>query len=1017
MLAYLLTLLACLPIQAIDRDRRLDQLYHTSWTMKDGAPNEIFAIAQTTDGYLWLGTTSGLVRFDGVRFQDYEPPEGYKLSSRNVGSLLALPDGALLVGFGSGGLDLIKRSSVTSYKERDGVPSGSIRGMARDRTGRIWLAALGGLAVSEGTRWKAAGAEYNFSGGATSVMVDHRGTVWVGTQESVFSMPEGSSRFQKVADHLENVARLAEAADGAIWMAELGQAVRRVPLQVVAPNPRSPKIPQGSIAFLFDREGSLWATTLGDGVRRIAFPEREAAPRPATPLPEDALRQKQGLSSDYGESIFEDREGNIWIGTNAGLDRFRQSTAVFVPLLASTSYKSLMAGDDGAVWVGVAGRSLFQVQRGGLAVKPSTALNAVLGTQSNCIYRDPEGTYWLATTDALLRFAKGRVDHIPYPAGPKATTLERNGTPNTMTAGGSGGLWVSILGSGVFRLDHKQWTSIKMWGGPASVANCAFTDSIGRVWLGYSNKNIVVIDGPKLRILTDQDGVLVGKVRCIHGRESKVWAGGDDGVAMFDGQRFHSLIPSSGPPFRDVFGIVETATDGLWFSEHNGIVHIPETDLRAFKQNPTSKVAIEVFGLLDGLLAPVQRSSVVPSVIQGTDGLLWFATTQGLAWVDPHRISRNALPPPVSIESVSADGKRYDPAAFFSLPPRTANLTIAYTGLSLSLPERVQFRYKLEGSDDDWQSAGTRRDAFYTNPRPGTYRFQVIACNGNNIWNDTGAVLSFSIKAAFYQTAWFKAFCFLATAAILWLLYLLRLQQATARVRGRLNERLVERERIARELHDTLLQGFSGLVLRFQAVMRHLPTEGPSREMMEKSLERADQILLEGRLRVRDLRSETTTPSSLAESLAICGEELSKDTPISFSLAVAGTPRSLATVALEEACLIGREALMNAFQHSNGSRIEAEITYDVASLKLRVRDDGSGIDQDILNEGRAGHWGLLGLRERAQNIGGRLNIWSKTGAGTEIELTIPSKIAYRLRDKKRRSSWVNLFSERRSTEQ
>lgn len=1017
MLACVITLLACLPITAIDRDRRVDQLYHTSWTMKDGAPNEIFAIAQTTDGYLWLGTTAGLVRFDGVRFQNYEPPAGHELSGRTVGSLLALPDNALLVGFGSGGLNLIQRGSVMTYTERDGVPSGSVRGLARDGAGRIWLAALGGLAVSEGTRWKAIGAEYNFSGGATSVMVDHRGTVWVGTQDSVFSLPEGSSQFQKVADHLENVARLAEAADGTIWMAELGRAIRQVPRRGAAATPKSPRVPLGSIAMLFDHEGSLWATSLGSGIRRIAYPERQSEHGSGIAPPEDAFTQKQGLSSDNGESIFEDHEGNIWIGTNAGLDRFRQSTAVFVPLLASTSYKSLMAGDQGAVWVGVAGRSLFQIRPSGLSVKPSPALNPVRNAQSNCIYRDPQGTYWVATTDALLRISNGRVDHIAYPAGPRATPFERNGTPVTMTAAGSDGIWVSILGNGVFRLEHTRWTGIEKWGGPAGIAISAFTDSIGRVWLGYSNKTIVLIDGRNLRMLTGQDGVSVGKVRCFHGRGSSVWAGGDEGVALFDGQRFHPLFSSTGAPFRDVFGIVETANDGLWFSDHSGIVHVSDSDIRAFKNNPARKVDHQVFSLLDGLLAPLQRSSVVPSVIEGADGLLWFATTQGVAWVDPKRISRNTLPPPVSIEWVVADGKRYDPAVAFVLPPRTANLSIAYTGLSLSVPERVQFRYKLEGSDHDWQSAGTRRDAFYTNPGPGSYRFHVIACNSSDVWNETGAVLSFSIMPAFYQTAWFEALCVLASAALLWLLYLLRLEQATARIRARLGERLVERERIARELHDTLLQGFSGLVLRFQAVMKQLPAEGPSREMMEKSLERADQILLEGRLRVRNLRSETTMPSSLAESLANCGEELSNDSPISFSLAVAGTPRSLARLALEEACLIGREAMMNAFQHSKASKIEVEISYDAANLRLRVRDDGSGIDQNILNEGRSGHWGLLGLRERAQNIGGRLNIWSKTGAGTEIDLTIPSKIAYRMRNEKSRRSWVNAFSERRSTEE
>jgi signal transduction histidine kinase len=300
----------------------------------------------------------------------------------------------------------------------------------------------------------------------------------------------------------------------------------------------------------------------------------------------------------------------------------------------------------------------------------------------------------------------------------------------------------------------------------------------------------------------------------------------------------------------------------------------------------------------------------------------------------------------------------------------------------------------MEGLESVWQEAGTRREAFYTNPGPGSYRFHVLASNDAGVWNESGAVADLVVQAAFYQTLWFRSLCAMAAIGLIWLLYLLRLKQATEQIQLRLGERLVERERIARELHDTLLQGFNGLVLHFEAVMKQITGNEPAQQMMKKALERADQVLLEARLRVRDLRSEITAANELAESLRNCGEEFSHLGAVSLRVAVVGAPRPLDPTAHDEAYRIGREAILNAFQHSLGSKIEAEITYDRDSLRLTIRDDGCGIDPSILGDGRTGHWGLSGLRERAANIDGHLRIVSQPGAGTEVALVVPARVAY-----------------------
>jgi signal transduction histidine kinase/ligand-binding sensor domain-containing protein len=997
-------LISCIPGGAIDRDRRIDQLYHTSWTLKDGAPAEIFAITQTVDGFLWLGTTSGLVRFDGVRFENFEPPLGPSLPARNVSSLLALPDGTLGIGFGAGGVSFLKDGIVKTYTDQGGLPDGTVRALVKDREGTIWAATLGGLARMEGSRWRAAGADWGFSGSATAAFVDRKGALWVGTPDSLFFLPDGAKQFRKVGDHLSYVTRLGEASDGTIWMAVLGESVRPA-LGLENIHRAAPEIRVASIAFLFDHQGSVWVTSLGSGLSRMPYPERSSQTA-GKPNAVDVFTQAQGLSSDYSESIFEDREGDIWIGTNAGLDRFRQSTVVNIQLAGPMSYKSLMAGDDGTVLVGVAENNFVQIRDGRVMARLTDQFQPIRNVGSNCLYRDPEGVVWLATARNLLRLAGRRLDQIDYPPGSGGSDLDRKGSAIAMTADKSGRLWVSIFGNGVFRRDDRRWTAMENLGGPKGVAISAFTGSDGRVWLGYGDKTIVVVDGDKIRVFSDADDGQLGRVRCIHGRSSNVWIGGDEGVARFDGRRFRALVPSTGERFRDVFGIVETADDGLWFSEHNGIVHISKSEVQLFEKDPNRRVDYQAFSLLDGLPAPLQKSSVIPSVIEGTDGKLWFATTQGLAWLDPKRIARNALPPPVSIESVVADGKHYSPSEAIALPALTAEVNFAYTGLTLSIPERVQFRYRLEGLGQDWQAAGTRREAFYTNPGPGSYRFHVLASNNDGVWNETGAAIGLVIAPAFYQTIWFRSLCVLAVAGIIRLLYLLRLRQATAQIQARLGERLVERERIARELHDTLLQGFNGLVLRFEAVMKQMPPGVPARHMMESALERADEVLLEGRQRVRDLRSESGPGNDLAVSLADCGQELSGDGAPTFSLATLGEPRPLDPIALDEVYRIGREAIANAFQHSQGSKIEAEITYDREALRLRVRDDGRGIDESVLSAGRPGHWGLTGIRERAQNIGGQLSIWSSPAAGTELELIVPAHVAYQRGPKPLRPRWL-----------
>jgi signal transduction histidine kinase len=419
---------------------------------------------------------------------------------------------------------------------------------------------------------------------------------------------------------------------------------------------------------------------------------------------------------------------------------------------------------------------------------------------------------------------------------------------------------------------------------------------------------------------------------------------------------------------------------------------VAESEIQKWWANDAAVLQMRIFDSADGVqagIAPFQGAA------RGADGKLWFANEGTLQMIDPLHLPVNSIPPPVHVEEVTADRKSFALGNYLHFPALTRDVAIRYTALSFVAPQKVRFRYMLEGQDKTWQEAGTRREAFYTNLAPRSYRFRVIACNNDGLWNETGDSLSFTIAPAYYQT---NAFVFLCTGAFfggLWLLYLLRLKQATAQIQQHIGTRLEERERIARELHDTLLQGFQGLMLRFQAVMKTtLSDPKTAHQMLEKALDRADEVLLEGRQRVRDLREEGLGGDDLSRALTQCGEDLSQDHSSEFSLSVQGTTRPLDPIVFNDVTRVAKEALSNAFRHAEASKIEAELAYSDAGVCLKIRDDGSGIDPVILNVGKLGHWGLSGMRERAEKIGARLKILSQAEGGTEVELTVPAKVAY-----------------------
>lgn len=990
----------------------LRQVNHRMYTATQGAPSDIAALAQTPDGTLWIGSPAGLTRFDGVRFVPYPGPSEEPLQSINIASLFVTPDGSLWIGFRPGGASSLKDGHVTRYGESDGLPDGTVAQFALDPDGSLWAAARTGLAQLRGKRWHEVAQEPKpriYYG----VLIDRAGTLWVATVDGLLARVAGESHFREVdrrgyAD--PRGAVIAASPDGRIWTAFNRELIR-------FDRPTDPQ-PGGVVAvrgisggpLLFDDEGNLWASDVNArDLLRVPFRDLTQEAQREVIVPPEKFLLTDDLNAGRVLALLQDRERNIWVGTNTGLHRFSHSNIVrdgAPPCFQgafSEAAAAFAAGDAGVLWMACNDGSVPHVDE----IRDGAVVSRQTTPIFNVAYRDPQGTVWFGGPTALGHLKSGRISTMALPSQVQGRPIQ------ALVRDGSGALWVSASRAGVFRFSDGEWSAYgNLDALPRGYALVATADG-GSVWFGYSNNQIARVNGRRVHLFDATLGLDVGNVLAILAQGGEVWVGGELGIARFDGTRFVSIPSASAVPFKGVSGIVRARNGDFWLNGTNGIAHISRQEIERVVEDPAHRVQSEIFNYLDGVPGTAVQIRPQPSAIETTDGRIWFSMTSGIISIDATNLVRNPLPPPVTIWSLTHGGKQYpNRGAEMRLPIHSTSLQIDYSAGSLTVPERVHFRYKLEGSDREWQEVGSRREAQYTNLSPGHYTFRVSAANNDGVWNDAGASIRFTIPPAFYQTRWFYTLCALACVAILIALYGVRMRQVAAQVRGRLEARLAERERIARELHDTLLQGVQGLILRFQAAADRIAPGEPVRGMMEESLDRADKLLEEGRDRVKDLRPTASDVADLARALAAEGEQFARLHSAVFRVSVEGTRRELHPIVREEGFRIGREALSNAFRHAHAGDIEAEVIYAETTLHVRIRDNGGGIDAAVLDAGgRTGHFGLVGMRERAKKLGAQLEVWSTPGNGTEVDLRVPADVAYRRSQAATRGirSWLASF--------
>ena len=982
------------PVDALDRDRSVAQLYHTAWTARDGAPSQISALAQTTDGYLWIGTARGLYRFDGVSFDSLKPVPDNPLPSYNIYALAPTHDGGLWVAFRPSGLGYISHRQLQTF-QGDQIPKSIVFTLAEDREGRIWAGTFDGLALRQGTRWVDVGPDRGMARARVwSLLTTREGALWAATAAGIYVLPPHADRFLRVDRTVGAVHKMVQAADGTIWIADEGQThLHRYDPHTYAATP----VPDAAIDgtrindFIFDRDGSLWTTLFRNGIRRIRHPEQlDGSDR----VEVDSYTQADGLTSDAVGLLLEDREGNIWVSTLRGLNRFRHSQLVPVKLPPSQQNFTLVADQDNTLWVG--GTTSLGVDRiddrvaSGLADatvvpgSPSGLGSVFTGNRSRA------GEVWWGGYGGVWRQRADRFEHFPSPPD-----IKKDWAWEVMSSNGDGQVWVGYGDDGLWRIDSGG-----KWQRPdtppdmlSRVPSASFTTASGDRWFGYTGSRAAVLTHGVLRAYDVHDGLDIGRIRVIRGQGEPMWLGGERGLTMFLHGRFHTVSIAAPQPLATVCGIVTGRSGDVWLSELHGVVRIDAGEVRKLVADPSHAVKVTLFDYLDGLPGAPQMNWCSSSAVQASDGRLWFATDNGLAWIAPDRLRKNTLPPPVYINQLVADGRQYPQGASITLAPGTENLRVYYTALSLTAPERVNFRYRLDGLDSQWQDVGTRREANYTHLSPGHYTFRVIASNNDGVWNTQGATLAFDIRPAFYQTGWFMLLCVASGVALLLGLLRLRTDQIRSMLRMQLEARHGERERIARELHDTLLQGVQGLILRVHAATGTLPDGHVARISMERALDQAEEILVEGRDRLGELRAGAPSHFDLAAALAKLADEQLSD--VEFSMVVEGLVRPLTPEAADEIYLIGREAIVNAIRHADASAIHCRLSYSAQALVLCVQDNGKGIDPAItLQKGRPGHFGLPGMRERAGVLHGHVSIDPGENGGTRVTLMVPGTIAY-----------------------
>jgi ligand-binding sensor domain-containing protein/two-component sensor histidine kinase len=1028
-----LLVLSSRPAFPLDPTKRLTQYAHRIWQLPQGLPDAtITSILQTEEGYLWLGTETGLVRFDGVRFSSLDDTSRGPLKHNWVRTLLedrpsgqpdarrhgleqhgleqhgleqhgleqhGLEQHGLWIGTNDAGLIRLDNGVATTYAPEQGLAGANVQCLVADRNGALWACTSNGVArlaagkltvyrTSPGLAMTPGLAISNVRAGCSAP----DGTLWFGGEGAELSSWNGTEFVGHKLASMPSygaVRALSCSEDGALWIGTTNGLIRYQAGQERLFTVQDGLADNWIYCLLQTRENALWIGTK-NGFSRLRNNRIES------------FRPEDGLSQSTVYSIYEDREGSLWVGTKHGLNQFLEGRATPYTVsegLPTNNTGPILQDRSGTIWIGTLGAGLCRLDDG--HCRSLTTKDGLAGNFIRSLTEDNAGDVWVGTDTGLSRLKDGRVDRTYTTADGLPANLVR-----FLSRDHGGGLWIGTsAGLTLFRdgkfiqprgVQEASRPSI-LGGGEDAEGHFLATTEAG-VSL-YQNGEFHVFTPPGDSPLREVDTVYTDP-------DGLVWMGTfGSGLRLLKAGKAFSFFMRDGLFDNEIYGIVPDGQNRLWMASSKGIFSVNRSDLQKFANGEIQKVVSTPYSALDGLRTIECKPGVQPAVWKMKDGRLWFSTIRGLLVIDPARLQRNSPVPPVVIEGVSVNGQDQSPGLVSGgpigsgqigsgqvsmdqigkLPPGRKDLEFRYTALSFLQPTNLTFRYILDGYDTAWTDAGNRRVAYYTNLPPGQFRFRVTACNSDGACNQSGGLVAFSLARHYYQRVWFFPLCAVLLAAGIWLGW----RQRVRGLRKQFDVVLAERSRIARELHDTLIQGFSGITMGMQAVSLGLPPCEEQRQLKELIHDAANS-LKESRESVARLRGPREADSELSDAIAQVAGQITKSRDVRLKLKVEPSPADLGAEVEYNLLRIVQEAVTNAANHSGASTIEVGFHCTPERIGLSIEDDGHGFlhEQDFT---QLGHYGLAGMRERAEEIGAEFSLATGPGKGTAIRLQLQRK--------------------------
>jgi len=994
----LLLVAFALNADAVDPNRAMSQYIRNRWGTEQGFPRgPVYAIGQSEDGYLWIGTQAGLVRFDGLNFQLIRDVPGLQ-NGESVLGLMPDRQGNLWIRMEGANL-LHYHNGTWETNPLHGAALSRITAMCSTHQGEVLFSALeqGTLVYRQGKLEMIANARGLPRSPVLSLAQTPDGSIWAGTRGAgLFRLHDG--QISSVSENLPDlkINTLESGAAGDLWIGTDHGIVQWNGNSISAPLPKS--INQFQVLTMTrDRDGNIWAGTDSHGLLRIN---------------QSGVSYLDPSASFHGAvtALFEDREGNLWIGSANGIERLSDSAFVTYSLtegLPTDGGKPLFVDNRNRTWFAPASGGLWWMSEDRHGHVSESGL-------------DRDVVYSIAGSgeDLWLGRRRGGLTNL-HAAGTSFTartytTADGLAQDNVFSVyeARDGAVWAGTLSGGVSRFRQGKFTNYTSKDGLLSNTVAAILeDAAGTMWFATPGGLNALANG-HWQAYTETDGLPSENVYCLLEDSTGVlWVGTAGGLALRTAQGIHTPHGVPAPLHEPILGIAEDTQGSLWVATST---HVLRVDRRKLYEGTLEEGDLREYGMADGLRG-TEGARRYRSVMADPRGRIWFSLNRGISVVDPVRLKRNTAPAIPQVQAISADGNSIPIRGTVHIPGGSRRIIFGFAGLSLAAPELVRFRYRLDGNDSAWSNASGTREAGYTNLGPHRYKFRVIASNPDGVWNGNEAAVDFQVDPLFWQTWYFRAAAVLLFVASILGFLRFRMRQLASRLNLRFEERLAERTRIAQELHDTLLQGFLSASMQVHVATDSLPADSKAKPTLTRALQLMRQVIDEGRDAVRGLRSTGSASLDLEQAFSLVQQEYvvraKTGGQIGFQVVVEGQQKPLHPLLRDEVYRIGREALLNAFRHSRAKRIEVEIKYSPNHLRVLVRDDGCGIEPEVVKSGREGHFGLVGMRERAEQIGARLRVFTNAGVGTEIILSVPGHVAFQQHSGKKRP-W---FSRRNSS--